>query len=146
MMSLVAVLALMLGVILVMKKFMYRSGAGDKSDVAIDVLGQRSLHPKRSVVVLRVLNTVLVVGMSEQGMQTLATIDDEETLTSLDQKKRHDVPEQRWLLWQGGGSQVQRPFAEHVRRAIKNILQKEAVGTPVIHDESPRVKRVRRNP
>ena len=84
--SLVAVLASMAGVVYLLKRFVYRGVTGPTSAVPVELLGQRSLQPKRSVVVLKVLHTVVVVGMSEQGMQTLATIDDDECIAELEDK------------------------------------------------------------
>ena len=84
--SLGAVIALMFGVVYLLRKYVYQGSQSSTSLVAIDVLGQRALAPKRSVIILKVLQTVLVVGISDNGMQTLATIDDERTLAELDQQ------------------------------------------------------------
>lgn len=73
--SLAAVLGLMFALMFVMKKFFYGSGAKSSSVVNIEVLGSRTLAPKRSVYVLQVMDKVIVVGMTEQGMQTLTEMD-----------------------------------------------------------------------
>jgi len=78
--SLLAVLALMAGIVVVLKNYAYKGRTKDSSIVSVDVLGHRMLTPKRSVHVLKVLNTVLVVGVTEGGMTSLGEIRDEESL------------------------------------------------------------------
>jgi flagellar biogenesis protein FliO len=95
--SLIAVIALMFGVVYVLRKYVYQGSSGNSSLVAVDILGQRSLHPKRSIIVLKVLHTILVVGMSEQGMQTLATIDDERSLGDIEGKLNGQESKGRWM-------------------------------------------------
>lgn len=118
--SLLAVLALMVGVVVVLKKYVYQSGTRSSSSVAIEVLGQRSLHPKRSIVVVKVLRTVLVVGMSEHGLQTLATIDDEESLSAVDEKKDEEIPSSRWMVWRA--SEGRSTFAGQLQDSIRSLL------------------------
>lgn len=118
--SLLAVLALMAGVVVVLKKYVYQSGPRSSSSVAIEVLGQRALHPKRSIVVVKVLRTVLVVGMSEQGLQTLATIDDEESLSTVDEKPDAEIPASRWMVWRAG--EKRSSFAGQLQDSIRSLL------------------------
>ena len=82
--SLVAVLGFMAAIVIFMKKYVYKGQVPGSSLVTIDVLGQRSLAPKRSVHVLRVLNKVMVVGITEGGMSSLGEINDLESLKQLD--------------------------------------------------------------
>lgn len=103
--SLAAVLGLMFVLVYFMRKFMLGGRARTAARVDIEILGQKGLHPKRSVVVLRVLGKVMVVGMSEAGLQNLGEIDDPDTLAELD---AHDAPHEsgsltnRWMTWTGG--------------------------------------------
>jgi len=85
--SLVLILGLMFALAYVMRKFVFRGTATASSLVDIEVVGRRALHPKRSVYVLKVMNRILVVGMSEHGMQTLGEISDEPALAELEKKK-----------------------------------------------------------
>lgn len=94
--SLVAVVGLMIGVVYLLRKYVYQGTGGISSLVAVEILGQRALHPKRSIVVLKVLHTVLVVGMSEQGMQTLATIEDQQSLENIEEKLQSIGTHGRW--------------------------------------------------
>ncbi len=73
--SLAAVLGLMFALVFLMKKFFYGSRSQSSSAVEIEILGSRTLAPKRSVYVLQVMEKVIVVGMTEQGMQTLTEMD-----------------------------------------------------------------------
>lgn len=75
--SLGAVLLCMVGVIFVLKKLVYGNTRHGGTDVGITVLGSRTLQPKRSVTVLRIMDRIIVVGMSEAGMHTLSEFDAE---------------------------------------------------------------------
>ena len=67
MLSLAAVLGVMFGLVFVLKRFVLPGRPSGTARVDIDILGQRSLGPKRSIVVVKVLQQVLVVGLSETG-------------------------------------------------------------------------------
>ena len=76
--SLGAVLLLMYGLVYVLKRFVLPGAAGAHQQVPIDIIGRRVLQPKKSVVVMKVAGKVLVVGMTEHGMQTLAELAEED--------------------------------------------------------------------
>jgi|GEM_PF-2408277 flagellar biosynthetic protein FliO len=81
--SLLGVLALMVAVVWAIKRFVVENRSRGGNIVEIDILGQRALQPKRSILVVQVLNKVLVVGNTEEGMRTLTEIDDEDVLRQL---------------------------------------------------------------
>jgi flagellar biogenesis protein FliO len=124
--SLAAVLALMLGVVALLRRYVAPPRSAASSAVAVELLGQRSLHPKRSVVVLKVMQKVLVVAMSEQGLQTLATIDDPESLAAIEEKLCTQVPAARWMLWRGsspgGAAPAAGTFAGQLQDTIRSFL------------------------
>jgi len=82
--SLGAVLGLMFALVLFMKRYLYGYQASSSSLVNVDVLGQRVIQPKRSVVVVKVLNKIFILGMTEEGMATLGEIEDPDILHWLD--------------------------------------------------------------
>ncbi len=84
--SLLAVIGLMAAVVFLMKRFMVGRRRGASAPVEVELLGSRVLQPKRSVHVLRVLDTVFVVGSSEEGLRTLARIGGRETRALLDER------------------------------------------------------------
>lgn len=84
--SLLGVLALMAGIVIVFKKYGYKGQVPGTSVVGVEVLGSRMLAPKRSVHVLKVLNRVIVVGVTEGGMTSLSEIDDDETLRVVEER------------------------------------------------------------
>jgi len=84
--SLVAVLGLMAGVVIVLKKYAYKGQNSNAAIVGVEVLGSRMLSPKRSVQVLRILNKIIVVGITEGGMTTLGEISDAESLREVDSR------------------------------------------------------------
>jgi flagellar biogenesis protein FliO len=85
-MSLCAVLALMVGIVFVLKKFVYKGRVASTMLVNVDVLGYRTLAPKRSVHVVKVLNKIIVVGVTDGGMTSLGEIDDDVILMEIDER------------------------------------------------------------
>lgn len=113
--SLLAVIGLMVGLLLLLKKYMYAGRLGSASTVDIKVLGQRVLQPKRSVYVLKVLHKVIVVGSSEQGLQTLTEIADPESMAEVEEK----------ISWQSeAASGKGLPFAEHLQSYVQTLTRK----------------------
>jgi flagellar biogenesis protein FliO len=102
--SLTAVLALMLGVVFLMKKFVVSGRASSSAVVDMRVLGTLVLQPKRSVIVLKVMNKVLIVGVSEDGMHTLGEVCDEQSLNAIAEKLAAQAPDNKWVLKRQEGS------------------------------------------
>lgn len=73
--SLAGVLGLMFALSIVVKKLFFSNRLRPDSAIDIEILGSRTIAPKRMVYVLQVMDKVMVVGMTEQGMQTLAELD-----------------------------------------------------------------------
>ena len=71
--SLLGVLALMVGVLFAVKKWLLGPAARTSSAVPIEVVGHRVLQPKRSIYIIEVMGKRLVIGVSEAGLQTLAS-------------------------------------------------------------------------
>jgi flagellar biogenesis protein FliO len=84
--SLAAVIALMIGVVFVMKKFTYGAQGASSAVIDMKVIGTMMLQPKRSVSLLKVMNKVLIVGITEDGMRTLGEISDAESLQHIEEK------------------------------------------------------------
>ena len=84
--SLLGVLGLMVGIVVVLRKYVYKGESAGSPIVEVDVLGHRALGPKRSVHVLRVLDKVIVIGVTESGMASLAEISDAESLHTIDRR------------------------------------------------------------
>jgi flagellar biosynthetic protein FliO len=76
--SLSAVLALMIGLMYLVKRFVLPGSSSPRSAVQVEVLGRRALQPKKSIFVVRVAGKVLVLGVSEHGMQALTELSEEE--------------------------------------------------------------------
>lgn len=92
--SLIAVLGLMVVVLLALKKFSY-AGAGSRNNlVDIEVLSQKMLQPKRMLYVVKVLNKVMVISSTEQGIQPVGEINDEAVVLSLE-SKQESIREQK---------------------------------------------------
>jgi flagellar biogenesis protein FliO len=94
--SLAGVLALMIGVVLVLKKLLPAGRASSSNVVEMKLLGTMMLQPKRSVAVVKIMNTVLILGMTEEGIQPLGEISDEQSLKELDEKMAGQQSSNRW--------------------------------------------------
>jgi len=120
--SLGAIVALMIGLTWLAKRYL-RAGKGPRRHVVdVELLGQRSLQPRSSVYVLKVLDRVIVVGTSDHGMRALAEISDRETLAALDDAMLARQPA-RWFG--GAGADIAggaRSFSEYLRHQISSTV------------------------
>ena len=81
--ALAIVIGIMMVSLYVAKKLMRRGeGRVDGGDV-IKVLSTRHVGPKSSVMLIEVLGRVLVVGLSQQSLSLLTSIDDQQSLERL---------------------------------------------------------------
>ncbi|HTY38004.1 MAG TPA: flagellar biosynthetic protein FliO [Bacteroidota bacterium] len=85
--SLIAVLGLMVLTLMALKKFS-TVGSGSRSNlVDIEVLSQKMLQPKRTLYVVKVLNKVMVISSTEQGIQSVGEIDDAAVIQTLEERQ-----------------------------------------------------------
>jgi flagellar biogenesis protein FliO len=61
------------------------------------IIGSMTLQPKRSVSVIKVMNKVLIVGVSEDGMHTLGEIGDEASLKQIEAKLSSQPAPAQWF-------------------------------------------------
>lgn len=78
MLTLLAVVGVMIGCVLVLRRFIVHRSGGSSVSVEVELLGHRLLQPKCGIYVLRVLDKVIVVGTSDHGIRSIAEIDDVE--------------------------------------------------------------------
>ena len=97
----------MLGVLFLVRRYVQGGSRVSSSLIEVELLGQRSLGPRRSVQVLKVLDRVLVVGVSEQGMQSLAELSADGALEELRQERQAKHHE-RTQSWKAGLSGARR--------------------------------------
>jgi len=81
--ALAVVLGVMLAVLWAVRKLMKKTGAGVDDGHAIRVLSTRYLGPKSSIMLVDVLGSVIVVGVTGSQISMLTTITDEESLERL---------------------------------------------------------------
>ena len=85
--KMISALAVVLGVMFAalwdVRKFMKKTGAGVDDGQKIRVLSSRYLGPKSSIMLLDVLGSVIVVGVTPSQISMLTTITDEESLERL---------------------------------------------------------------
>lgn len=123
--SLAAVIALMIGVVFVMKKYMYGGKASSSALIDIQVLGTMMLQPKRSVTVLKVLNKVLILGVTESGMQTLGEIGDEQSLQEITERLAAQPAQTKWFSKQSETTPSV-SFAEALNIQFNKVVRKES--------------------
>ncbi len=91
--SLSIVLLIMAAITFVVKRTLGLRTTVKHSPVKIEVLAQQTLQPKRSVYVVRIAGTVLVLGSCEQGLSMFTELHDEGLMEILDQQQLEEHPE-----------------------------------------------------
>jgi flagellar biosynthetic protein FliO len=81
--ALAIVLGLLIGVMYFVKRFMQRTDTGIDNQELINVLSTKYLGPKSSIILVEVLDQIIVVGITNQQMTTLACIDDPLTVAKI---------------------------------------------------------------
>jgi len=140
--SLVAVLGLMVLVVAGLRKFLNIGTSRGTNVVDIDILGQKSIHPKRALYVVRVLNKVLVLSSTEHGVNSLGEIDDESVINTLDLRQAA-LREQRSLGYAGLKRKLSRaqslgeffhkPFNVVLWRAVKSGTRPPVAQSSELH-------------
>jgi|GEM_PF-1860645 len=121
--SLAAIIALMLGLAFVVRKYLHAGKGAGRSLVDVDLLGHRSLQPRTAVYVLKILNRVIVVGTSEHGMQTLSEISDPEVLASLEDVMISGTASPRWFPGvKADGAGGTRSFSDYLKMSLRGAF------------------------
>jgi flagellar protein FliO/FliZ len=95
--ALAVVLGIMLAGLWVVRKLMKKTGTGVDDGHAIRILSTRYLGPKSSIMLVDVLGSVIVVGVTTSQISMLTTITDEESLESLKSPRAGDGGSQAFL-------------------------------------------------
>jgi flagellar biogenesis protein FliO len=95
--SLAAVIGLMIVVVVLMKKFMYGGKASAGNIVDMKIVGTMMLQPKRSVSLLKVMDKVLIIGVTEAGMETLGEINDEKSIQQIEEQLATNSVPPKWF-------------------------------------------------
>lgn len=81
--ALAIVIAMMIGTAYVLKKYFYRSPETINGNPMIDILSDRYLGPKSSILLVDVLGQVMLLGVSANQISALGTISDPRALENL---------------------------------------------------------------
>lgn len=95
--ALAVVLGIMLAVLWAVRKLMKKTGTDVDDGHAIRILSTRYLGPKSSIMLVDVLGSVIVVGVTGSQISMLTTITDEESLESLKSSRAGDGGPQAFL-------------------------------------------------
>jgi flagellar protein FliO/FliZ len=90
--ALAIVLGLLIGVMYFAKRFMQQTTPAKDSQALINIISSKYLGPKSSIVLVEVLDQIIVVGISNQQMTTLACIDDPLTLAKIQVRRSKSGP------------------------------------------------------
>jgi flagellar biosynthetic protein FliO len=82
--ALAIVLGLLIGVMYFVRRFMRETTPGKDNQALINIISSKYLGPKSSILLVEVLDQIIVVGISNQQMTTLACIDDPLSLAKID--------------------------------------------------------------
>ena len=87
--ALAIVLGLLFGVMYFVKRFMQQVAPVADNQALINIIASRYLGPKSSIILVEVMDQVIVVGISNQQMTTLACIDDPLAIAGIKAKRAH---------------------------------------------------------
>jgi|APIni6443716594_1056825.scaffolds.fasta_scaffold583440_2 flagellar protein FliO/FliZ len=87
--ALALVIAMMIGAMVLIKKFFYQSPSAANGNAMIDIISTCHLGPKNSFMLIEVLGQVLLVGVSNHEMSVLATITQPEAIDKLRNLRLH---------------------------------------------------------
>jgi flagellar biosynthetic protein FliO len=95
--ALAVVLGIMLAVLWAVRKLMKKTGTDVDDGHAIRILSTRYLGPKSSIMLVDVLGSVIVVGVTGSQISMLTTITDEDSLERLKSSRSGDGGSQAFL-------------------------------------------------
>jgi flagellar protein FliO/FliZ len=87
--ALAVVLGLLIGVMYFVKMFMQQTGPVSDNQVLINVISSKYLGPKNRIILVEVLDQLLVIGISNQQMTTLAAIEDPLAIAKIKNTRGH---------------------------------------------------------
>ena len=83
--SFALILVLLFGFVFLLKKFYMPYGLSGSSGVEMKIYGALHIQPKKSIYLVKILNKVLVVGVTENSVNLLAEFSDPEIVRALDE-------------------------------------------------------------
>jgi flagellar protein FliO/FliZ len=95
--ALAVVLGIMLAALWFVRKLMKKTGTGVDDGHAIRILSTRYLGPKSSIMLVDVLGSVIVVGVTAGQISMLTTITDEDSLERLKSPRTSEQESQAFL-------------------------------------------------
>ena len=87
--ALAIVLGLLFGVMYFVKRFMQQVAPTADNHALINIISSRYLGPKSSIILVEVMDRLIVVGISNQQMTTLACIDNPLAIAEIKAKSAH---------------------------------------------------------
>jgi len=87
--ALALVLGIMIGLAFFARRFFQQTGMATPDGSAISILTVKYLGPKSSIMIVDILGEVVVIGVSNQQMSYITTIDDTAALERLKSLSRH---------------------------------------------------------
>jgi flagellar protein FliO/FliZ len=93
--ALALVLGIMIGLAFLVRRFFQQTGMATPDGSSITILAVKYLGPKSSIMIVDILGEVVVIGVSNQQMSYLTTLDDEaalEKLRSLNRQRGRGIP------------------------------------------------------
>ena len=109
--ALALVLGIMIGLAFLFRRFFQQTGISMSDGEAIHILSVKYLGPKSSIMIVDILGKIVVIGVSQQYMSHITTIDDEDALLKL--HSLSNSPERR----------QEQPIASPVFGRLANIIE-----------------------
>ncbi len=119
--SLLAVLGLMLAIAWGFKNYSLNGKISVKNSINIEVLGRQSLQPRHTIYVLKVLNKIFVVGVTEKGIFNLTEISDKENVDKMGQGNEAGLLAEKQEGFASENSGLISVFSKYLSSAVSKL-------------------------
>ncbi|MDR2861242.1 MAG: flagellar biosynthetic protein FliO [Syntrophobacterales bacterium] len=113
--ALALVLGIMIGLAFLFRRFFQQTGLSMPDGAAIRILSVKHLGPKNSIMIVDILGQIIVIGVSQQQMSYITTIDNKEALSRL--------PSLNGASGEGKGPSLASPAFDRLTDIIKPLIQ-----------------------
>ncbi|MDX9746221.1 MAG: flagellar biosynthetic protein FliO [Syntrophales bacterium] len=110
--ALAVVLGIMVGLAFLVRRFFPQTGLAASDGSAIRILAVKYLGPKSSIMIVDILGRAVVIGISNQQVSHIMTIDDAASLERLDSLSR-----------QRGGQIMPAGFPGHYKKWVRSFIR-----------------------
>ena len=88
--SLLLIIILIIAAVYFIKKFLYQNKGNQLINKSVNIIGIVTLTPKNSIYLVKIINQILVLGVTESNVSLLTSITDAEVINQLEDQKQSE--------------------------------------------------------